>query len=355
MWIYLACGDSISSLESEESPKPSKATSPLLPIVKTTDTVKRCFFHGWPRGNFPSHQSGTMCVHCVAQYFRITSISSMEDSPAKTLALPDLERAWEESEADYFSRSFGSSAKYDPDSSSWKTYQRLLFEEQNESLESFAAYGMTLDGAFYPLQMWERITDANDGGCWPTPTVNMVSGGANDQSPTVKAGRHGINLKGAVMNWPTPTATERSGTNPHTGRGEGLWKRVRMWPTPRANDAEKRGKFDLTNPRNGLPGAVMKFPTPTAQDAKNDGGPSQYDRNSLPLNVMVKKFPTPKATNGHGAGQYGQGGQDLQTVVGGKLNPLWVAWLMGYPSEWTCLEPWVIPWFRSKRGKRLKG
>jgi hypothetical protein len=93
----------------------------------------------------------------------------MEVSPARTLALPAAELAWQESEADYFSRSSGSLAKYDPDSSSWRTYQRLLFEEQNESLESFAAYGMTVDGVFYPLQMWERTTDGRDGGFWPTP------------------------------------------------------------------------------------------------------------------------------------------------------------------------------------------
>jgi site-specific DNA-cytosine methylase len=46
---------------------------------------------------------------------------------------------------------------------------------------------------------------------WPTPTVNMISGGPNNESPTVKAGRHGINLKGAVHGGrptlPTPSAS----------------------------------------------------------------------------------------------------------------------------------------------------
>ena len=41
---------------------------------------------------------------------------------------------------------------------------------------------------------------------WPTPTLNTVSGGANDQAPTVKQGRHGLNLSGAVRLWPTPDA-----------------------------------------------------------------------------------------------------------------------------------------------------
>ena len=33
---------------------------------------------------------------------------------------------------------------------------------------------------------------------WPTPTVNMVTGGGNGNSPSVIAGNHGINLVGAV-------------------------------------------------------------------------------------------------------------------------------------------------------------
>jgi hypothetical protein len=52
---------------------------------------------------------------------------------------------------------------------------------------------------------------------WPTPTVNMVSGGPNHSSPQVLAGNHGINLHGAVLRdqerfaiakWPTPTVND---------------------------------------------------------------------------------------------------------------------------------------------------
>ena len=35
------------------------------------------------------------------------------------------------------------------------------------------------------------------------------------------------------------------------------------------------------------------FPTPTVQDSENDGGPSQYKRNTVPLNAIVKMLPTP--------------------------------------------------------------
>jgi hypothetical protein len=155
---------------------------------------------------------------------------------------------------------------------------------------------MTVDGVFYPLKTWERITVANDGGYWPTPTVNMVSGGANHESPMVKQGQHGINLKGAVMKWPTPRAGN-PGSRPN-GKG---------------------GKI--------LSEEVKKYPTPCARDWKDNGkSPSELARNS----------------------------ETLATTVGGQLNPTWVEWLMGYPSEWTVLEDWAIAWFRLKHEKPLK-
>jgi hypothetical protein len=27
----------------------------------------------------------------------------------------------------------------------------------------------------------------------------------------------------------------------------------------------------------------------------------------------------------------------------GKLNPVWVEWLMGFPEGWTELKPWAMP------------
>jgi hypothetical protein len=54
-------------------------------------------------------------------------------------------------------------------------------------------------------------------------------------------------------------------------------------------------------------GALL--PTLTAQDAKNNGGPAQFRRNTLPLNALL----------------------------GGPLNPEYAEWLMGFPRGWTDL------------------
>jgi hypothetical protein len=46
-------------------------------------------------------------------------------------------------------------------------------------------------------------------------------------------------------------------------------------------------------------------------------------------------WATPKQQNSCGTGIHGQGGMDLQTQVGGSLNPTFVEFLMNYPKDWT--------------------
>ena len=59
-----------------------------------------------------------------------------------------------------------------------------------------------------------------------------------------------------------------------------------------------------------LPLCVNLYPTPLVTDSKNNGGPGSQKRHSPQLNA----------------------------IVGGKLNPQWVEWLMGWPIGWTDLE-----------------
>jgi hypothetical protein len=49
---------------------------------------------------------------------------------------------------------------------------------------------------------------------------------------------------------------------------------------------------------------------------------------------------TPKRKSGHQA-QYSinQAVRDSEQGIGGKLNPMWVEWLMGWPLAWTDLKP----------------
>ena len=89
------------------------------------------------------------------------------------------------------------------------------------------------------------------------------------------------------------------------------------------------------------------LPTPQTTDAEPGGGPPNKRANTTrwggvnSLGQMAKQglWPTPRAQSANGKGLHGQGGVDLQTQVGGMLNPRWTEWLMGIPVGWTSLEP----------------
>ena len=76
-------------------------------------------------------------------------------------------------------------------------------------------------------------------------------------------------------------------------------------------DGECWEQQTLAHPTNeresGLSG---KWPTPTAHNAKEGAFPAEYNRKTL----------------------------TLAAEVGGKLNPSWVEWLMGWPLGWTDLR-----------------
>lgn len=78
------------------------------------------------------------------------------------------------------------------------------------------------------------------------------------------------------------------------------------------------------------------FPTPTVADSKNVGFNGSHQFN---LHKYIALFPTPTVNGNYNRkGASTTSGDGLATVVGGKLNPTWVEWLMGFPLGWTDLE-----------------
>jgi hypothetical protein len=88
---------------------------------------------------------------------------------------------------------------------------------------------------------------------------------------------------------PTPTASD-----------------YKSQPTSKSWKAKGAINFKLSNPE-----IQAMWPTPTAHMAKETNAPSEHNRNT----------PT------------------LTAQAGGKLNPMWVEWLMGWPVGWTDLKP----------------
>lgn len=62
----------------------------------------------------------------------------------------------------------GSSAFYDLDSRSWKTWQRSVFGGWVEFSGTFPRSGMTRNGRFFPLRMSKRRISGNGCSYWPT-------------------------------------------------------------------------------------------------------------------------------------------------------------------------------------------
>ena len=88
------------------------------------------------------------------------------------------------------------------------------------------------------------------------------------------------------------------------------------WPTPTASDWKN---MDTANQK--MLSSAVKWPTPTAHLAKEGGYPAEWTRNTPSLTVEAMKAEDLPHSSGH-------------------LNPEWVEWLMGVPTEWTDLGSW---------------
>lgn len=261
--------------------------------------------------------------------------------PARTSAPPEKVLASTESEVVYGEKWRELSVRYDRGSCSWKTHRSLWDEDLSACSLTLPKWGSMRDGVLSELLTLERPTAEKGRGLWATPTATDGTRGG-----TITEKMTGVSLAQMVktpLRWPTPTASEHTGPG-HAAQGEvNLRTAVAMWPTPKANDAEKRGNFDATNPRNGLPAAVKLCPTPLATDGSK-GGPNQKGgKGDLRLASAVHQFPTPTATNTKAHHMRGaDNGKEREARsygATGQLNPTWVEKLMGWPEDWTSLQP----------------
>jgi len=172
----------------------------------------------------------------------------------------------------------GSFTKFDPNSFSWKTHQCSLLGDLEEFLETWPQWGLMRDGECWEQRMLEQ---------------------------TIRGTEFGLLEK----NWPTPTASQ--------ARSEGMIKQMRKMVeigTTTLEEAEAMIGGSLT------PKRMKKWPTPVTRDYKDTGTQESMTR-------QLNKRESPGLALMVGA------------ATGGKLNPTWVEWLMGWPLEWTDLKP----------------
>jgi hypothetical protein len=298
MWVELM--DCRSLAESEAS------TSPLSPgceqffIASVTDTPKPFSCPGCGTVYLIGHQFGATLRRSEAGRPEPTWTSSTAGSHnlARISVARELARAWKESEVVFSSRSSGLQKKLIPPSCFSKTFRRSALADFEMWSEHLPIFGMTVGGLVFLPQKLEPRTYEKDGSCLPTPSASS----------------YGTNRGGAAGR----TGKERPSLETMARKG--------LWPTPTVRDSRAVCSGDL-NRKSPILGAVAKFwSTPKASDGSHGG-------------------PNMSCTRGKPA---------LPGQVGGQLNPTWVEWLMGYPSEWTELEDWAMLWFRPKRKRRSK-
>lgn len=289
-------------------PISSSGTS-QLPLLNGMPTPAPCSGSAPPTVGSPACACMSATLGCsIHPNTPAAWIASQRDSLAKILATLETGGGLVKTcAADSTAKFCESLAWYDRNSCSWKTSQRSLVTDWEPYSETWPRSGMTRSGVAYVLPMLARRIDG-------------IGGGASPQ-----------------------------------------------WPTPRANDAEKRGDFDATNPRNGLPGAVKLWPTPRSSDGTHGGRVTPRkirEGGNLIEAVSARSFPTPCASMHKGSSPRAltrRNGKDrsqdrldhaVMASHGGQLNPTFVEWLMGVPLGWTALKDWATRKSRSKQPPR---
>ena len=175
-------------------------------------------------------------------------------------------------------------AHYDPDTQSWKTSGDISLWGEQQLLERLPKSGMTRNGVLYQQPDWVRPIDAIASLLWPTPTAvtRPMEGNVRMYRAKIEAGEMTEEEAEAIL-------------------GKSVWqaqgKVPAMWPTP-------------TTQENEHPNAVYN-----KNGRRICSGGSTHSMN---LADTVKALEPAQTT--------------------GKLNPMWVEWLMGFPLGWTDLE-----------------
>jgi hypothetical protein len=280
----------------------------VLSKLNLTDG-KQCS-SGNETGSCRSSQSGTTCEHSTGDRGGGALMQCVGGSRAKTSAQQTpREKVLMESEAGFGVKWPEWFAKWDRDTSSWKTPQCSLFAGLDEFSEAWPRWGMMRNGE-----------------CWALPMPSFLQVIRRYITTAIES---------SSLRCPTPTVHgnyNRKGASETSGDGLATW--ARKCPTPnvpnggrRVSSGAKIGSSGLTAYWNGKKQQVgleqwchwaQKVPTPTAMNAT--GGAAMCKWGGSGARKKLKEVFTDKEING-------------------PLNPPWVEWLMGWPEGWTDLAP----------------
>ena len=195
-----------------------------------------------------------------------------EVSPAKTSALRAKALELRETVRDYGRRCAVLLAKFDRDTSCWRTPQCSLFEDSSESLETLPKYGIALRGQLWELPTLEQIIREIGFGD-SEPPRNILSNEATERERV-------------TATYPTPMATEvRQGFQNRNNGKKGTQKSLTTVVVERSSRlrAQETGKEELQTPN-----------TCKAQTADSTGWET-LTHSSGSTEVKGITFPAPRA------------------------------------------------------------
>ena len=223
-------------------------------------------------------------------------IASQRDSLAQIFQQPVEARESTVNAPDFTGKSYESPILYDLDSCSWRTPQLSLVEDLDKSLVNWPSAGIMRDGRCYPLA---RLVT----------TMNDLDGGASQKEIFLTPKCHETGEG-------SETYVKRTGDRT-ANCFNSLFSQLKAFPFPRMDGHRKKG---VQAERSNF------YPTPTTQS-----------------NAQIKgQYKNPKS------------GTTLAGHIGGKPNPKFVAWLMGWPLSATSLNALEMDKFQSARRQRGK-
>lgn len=261
-------------------------------------THKPCLWHDKTMEHSRLSRFGMTCKPLTAIHGAELLTSWLAAFRVKTSALPETAQDLTENAAECGTTWPASLAKFDPDTSSWKTAQLSLLGGLEEFSETWPRWGLMRAGECWERQTLVPRTSESASGLWQTPVADDAANRANGK-------------------W--------------NSRGEPKLSAQVMWPTATVCGNYNRKGASATS-GDGLATAVTQRTYPTATATAYKGWSPKHNRASTDdrLDYTVER----EAFNP---------GQQTPPM---RLNPAWVEWLMGWPIGHTELKPLVTDKFR---------
>lgn len=320
----------------------------------------------WRRGGFIRLLSGLTCEVSTLEHGAAQWIASCRATRAKATASPESDLAPTMTAGCSTARS-RCSIKAGLRISSVRTSRGTRTDSSPLPSRHWKDWAAALRSEFSARARPERATAASDCSSWPT--AKTLTGGANSNREARGAG--GPDLQEAVALWTTPSSDDTgTQTKKYAQGGTALSMQADQWATPQARDHFPAHSPDYVAAKKvqghgmrNLNDEAAQWASPRASDGEK-GGPNQRgSKGDMMLPSQAAHWPTPAArdhkgtnspdhitTNGTGRMHMDQmpnfvkyafhpSPPDHPTPAGPpsspprrRLNPLFVEWLMGWPT-----------------------